>query len=74
MPVLHLLLNSWASGFRIKATQTNSLGVFAKRKILSKRGRGVCPRGEGDFVPEGESQGDGSISGLLWGHFQKSQG
>ena len=33
-----------------------------------------CPRGEGDFVPEGESQGDGSISGLLWGHFQKSQG
>ena len=36
--------------------------------LLKKR---FCPRGEGDFVPDEESQGDGGISGLLLGHFQK---
>ena len=63
MLVLHVLLNSWASGFRIKATPIPG-GLIHWVCLLKER---FCSKGEGDFVPERESQGDVVISGLLWG-------
>ena len=53
MPVLHVPLKSYARGFRIKATPVDQfIGCVCLKMILWQS------RGGGDFVPEGESQGD----------------
>ena len=43
---------------------TDSLGVYARKRF--------SPRGEGDIVPEGGSQGDGGTSALFLRHFKKN--
>ena len=62
------LLKSYARGFRIKATPVDQfIGCVCLKMILWQS------RGGGDFVPEGESQGDRGISGLFLGILKNSR-
>ena len=68
VPVLHVPLKSYARGFRIKATPVDQfIGCVCLKMILWQS------RGGGDFVPEGESQGERGISGLFLGILKNSR-